>query len=92
MTDLERRLAALEARLPQPASPHVAGLRRTEEWLFGISGRTLADLTVAELERMERLFREWPEDMPIIPAAAILAVLDPAGERLPPLPPELRVR
>jgi hypothetical protein len=71
-----------------------AELRALDEWLFAVCGRVVADLGAAELARLERLCREWPEDTPIIPAAAVRAVLDSVsiGEPpLPPLPPELKV-
>jgi hypothetical protein len=91
MTDLERRLAALEARLPAPASPRDAALRRADAWLVSVSGRRIADLSPEELTRMEAMFRAWPDGLEV-PAAAILGVLDSVniGERLPRLPDSLR--
>jgi hypothetical protein len=57
-TGTDRRLGALEARLPQPASPRDAELRRVDAWLSTACGCTFDELAADDLCRIMQLLDE----------------------------------
>jgi hypothetical protein len=57
-----KRIDALEAKVVPPTSEDHAIMRKANEWLLAISGRTTMDLCVKELLRIERMLMAWPRD------------------------------